>query len=122
MSYEYLNTIFEDAIRNHPISITTFESLDKLDDFITRKFQITFGNRIMKQIRTFVPVFMATGGDELEGLDYIFYRKVLRKFETLNLPFLQDELAELDELIDKLFGKEKFAETKKYLSILRRQI
>ena len=55
-------------------------NLDKLDQFITRKFKITFGNRIMKQIKTFVTSFyLLCGGTEIEGLDYIVTRKYFKK-------------------------------------------
>ena len=60
----------------------------------------------MKQIKLFVPVFMACGGDELEGLDYMLTYKILRKFEALNLTFLKDELDELIVHLNKLFGKD----------------
>ena len=57
-----------------------------------------FGNRIMKQIRSFVPVYVACGNQENEALDYMVARKIFRKFESLNLPFLQDEINELSQL------------------------
>jgi hypothetical protein len=76
----------------------------------------------MKQIKTFVPVYVACGGSELEGLDYIVTRKILRKFETLNLPFLQDELQELLVVFDRLFGKGQFKEAIAFINELRKQI
>ena len=38
-------------------------------------------------------------------VDYIIARKIIRKFETLNLPFLKKELEELVVMFDNLFGK-----------------
>lgn len=122
MSYDYLEKLFKEAHLNHPLSPSALSNLDKLDQFIAKKFKITFGNRIMKQIKLFVPVFVACGGNETEGLDYIVTRKILRKFESLNLPFLQDELAELLQLLDKLFGKGQFAEAINFINDLRKQI
>ena len=72
----------------------------------------------MRQIRDFVPVYIAAGGDELKGLDYIFQRKILRKFEALNLAFLKDEMNELIALLNKLFGKGKFDISIAYLNEL----
>src|SRR5690606_13263246 len=115
MSYDFIDNLFQEAIKNNPISQKTLQNLAKLDQFITANFQMTFGNRIMKQIRTFVPVFVACGQDEVEGLDYIVTRKILRKFEFLNLPFLQKELAGLVDTLDKLFGKNAFPEARKMI-------
>ncbi len=115
MSFDYLDKLFKDAIKEYEVSPEVMDNLYKLDMFISEKFEIAFGNRVMKQIRTFIPVYMACGQDELEALDYLVSRKVIRKFETLNLPFLQTELEELEILFDKLFGKDKFSESRKML-------
>ena len=115
MSFEYLNGLFKEAKETIRISPKTLENLQKLDDFIIDKFQIAFGNRITKQINQFIPVYVACGGDEIEALDYMVSRKILRKFESLNVPFLKNELEELISLIDKLFGKNQFIDSKKML-------
>jgi len=111
MSYDYLTELFHKAISENPLSLKAQDNLEKLDQFITQKFKITFGNRILKQMRLFVPVYVACGGTELDGLDYVVARKILRKFEMLNLPFLQKELAELITMIERLFGKNQFKES-----------
>lgn len=105
LTFDYLDSLFEQAKKDNAISEKSMDNLMKIDKFITEKFQVTFGNRIMKQIKDFMPVFMACGGDEVAGLDYLVARKIVRKFEALNLPFLQNELEEFKVLLDKLFGK-----------------
>ena len=35
----------------------------------------------MKQLYEFVPVYVACGGTEIDGIDYVLYTKVFRKFE-----------------------------------------
>jgi hypothetical protein len=122
ISYEYLNSLFKAAQAVYKLSDKAKDNLAKLDVFITEKFQITFGNRIMKQIHTFIPVYIACGGDETEGLDYLVARKIIRKFETLNLPFLQKEIEMLIAYINKLFGKNKFNECIKMLTAFHKQI
>ena len=108
MSFEYLEELFKTAIRDIQVSTRVMESFLKLDDFIRDKFKIAFGNRIMKQIRAFVPLYMACGFTEIQGLDYMLCNKILRKFESLNLSFLRNELDQLITLLDKLFGKNAF--------------
>jgi len=122
ITFDYLTELFKDAQENHQISDKTLDGLTKLDTFITEKFEITFGNRIMKQVMVFLPTYLACGGDELEGLDYLVSRKIIRKFESLNLPFLQKELDELLIILDKLFGKQSFLESKKMIRKFMKQL
>lgn len=117
-SFEYLQSLFEKAWKDYPMSIKVLDNLAKLDEFIRVKFKIAFGNRIMKQIKLFVPVFVACGGTELDGLDYILTYKILRKFEALNLPFLKTELNELIDYFHKLFGKDQFNEAVGFINEL----
>ena len=120
MTYEYFSVLCKKGQEANPISSKNLEKLNKVDDFISDKFKITFGNRILKQIKLFVPAFVACGGDEVEGLDYIVFRKIFRKFEALNIAFLKDEIGQLISLLDKLFGKGAFAESINYLNELVR--
>ena len=120
MTYDYFAELCAKGIENNPISMKSLEKLSKLDDFVADKFKITFGNRILKQIKMFVPAFVACGGEELEALDYIVFRKIFRKFETLNIAFLKDEIAQLISLLEKLFGKGAFSESIQYLQELSR--
>ncbi|MFH1693086.1 MAG: hypothetical protein ABH890_02260 [Bacillota bacterium] len=121
MTYEYLNQLFKIAYHDNILSKHSSDRLEKLDTFITDKFQVTFGNRIMKQIKMFVPVYVACGGSEVEALDYMVARKILRKFESLNLPFMKQEVDDLSKLITKLFGKNEFEECQSYLATIKRQ-
>jgi hypothetical protein len=76
----------------------------------------------MSQVYKFVPVYVACGGTELDGLDYIFAYKVLRKFESLNLAFLQDDLTELIAQIKKIFGRNAFDESINYIKKLQKLV
>ena len=95
-------------------------NLVKVDRFIQEKFKIGFGNRIMKHIKLFVPVYVACGRSELEGIDFMLRSKILRKFESLNIMFLKNEIDELIALLDKLFGKNSFAISIAYLRELQK--
>jgi hypothetical protein len=76
----------------------------------------------MKQIRLFVPVYIACGYSELEGMDYMLANKILRKFESLNLTFLQKELNELIAKLDELFGENTFKVSIDYIHELQKMI
>ena len=122
LSYDYLEELFKKAQSENEISNLTLENFKKLDNFVQEKFKIAFGNRIMKQIKLFVPVYMACGFSELEGLDYMFSNKILRKFESLNLAFLTNELDMLEELLKKLFGDDSFKVSIEYIHDLKKMI
>ena len=122
MTYDYINNLFEEAIKQHPISKENLINIKKLDMFITEKFKITFGNRIMNLIQHYVPIYVACGGTENEALDDIITRKIFRKFEALNLPFLQQELDELQVFLNKSFGRNEFKEGLAYIERLKRFI
>ncbi len=118
MSYSYLQELFDEAFYKYPVSEELLNKFSVLDKYVQANFKIAFGNRIMSQVHKFVPVFVATGGNEEEGLDYIFANKILRKFESLNLAFLHDELEELINQIQKIFGKNGFEESVKFIKNL----
>ncbi len=122
MSSAYLQELFDEAFYKFPISEETLNNFKILDKYIQAHFRIAFGNRIMTQVYKFVPVYVACGGTELDALDYIFAYKVLRKFESLNLAFLQSELTELINQIKKIFGKNAFEESVGFIKNLQKLV
>ena len=113
---EHLQDMFAKAKREHPISEATLTKLDKLDGYLQTRFKLAFGNRIIKQMYDFIPVYVACGGKELDGMDYIVARKVLKKLESLNVTFVRDEIRGLIEYIEKVFGKSNMTDSKAYLT------
>ena len=120
ISTDHLNALFDQAKKDYPI---TQEMLDKLEDmntYLIKNFRLAFGNRIMKQIRDYVPCFIACGGTELQAVDFIVAKKVLRKFESLSLGFMKDELTKFDTYLDRTFGKGAMKICKGYVDYLKR--
>ena len=115
ISTEHLQELFERAKEEHPISEATIEKMNKLDSYLQTRFKLAFGNRIIKQMYDFIPVYVACGGTELGGMDYILARKVLKKFESLNVSFVRDEIKGLISYIEKTFGKANMNDSKSYL-------
>lgn len=115
MPYEALKRLFKDALTTNQVNEDLLYRLETLDQFIVDNFQIAFGNRITKQIQNFIPVYVACGMDQVDGLDYLIARKVIRKFESLNLPFLKRELEELIDMLNQLFGEDGFKYSKKMI-------
>lgn len=112
---EHLEYLFQKAKLEHPISDDALDKMQKLDNYLVTRFKLSFGNRIMKQMYDFIPVYVACGGTELGGMDYIIARKVLKKFESMNITFVRDEITGLISYIDKTFGKTEMEDSKSYL-------
>ena len=114
--YDQLRKLYDNAVNQYPISEEMIKKFDTLDNFVIKKFKLAFGNRILKQLETFIPVYVGCGGSEVDGFDFIFTNKVLKKFESLNIAFLKDELKELDAQLDKLYGKGNFKMAHNYIA------
>ena len=118
----YLEKLFAQAKSKHPLTPEMSKKIDEMDDYVIKHFRIAFGNRIVKQMRDFVATYVECGGKEVDGVDYYIARKILRKFEQLNLAYIRDELDGFIEFLDKNFGKENFNECKEYLLRLKKMI
>ena len=79
VSASHLDDLYTKAQKEYAISERNQRRIRTLDKYLIETFHITFGNRIMKQIKAYVPVMVACGGTELDALDDILSKKVLRK-------------------------------------------
>ena len=120
ISFSHLNGMFKEAFEKYPISQENLKKIQQLDLWVIEKLRVAFGNRIIKQMGLFVPVYVACGGDELDGIDYVLATKIFRKFESLNLAMLRGELKELCVYINKSFGRGKMNESIAYLERLQK--
>ena len=120
VSTDHLNKLFEQAKQDYPISQEMLDKLEVLNAYLIKNFRLAFGNRIMKQIRDYVPCFIACGGTEIQAVDFIVAKKVLRKFESLSLGFMKDELTKFNAYLDKLFGKNTMEICKDYVNQLKK--
>ena len=120
ISAEQFKTLAENAVKEYSVSQRNAKRLEEFDKYLIKHFHITFGNRIMKQIRTYIPVYVACGGAELTALDDILAKKVIRKLETQNPIYLRNSAEELLSFIDDLFGADKMPLCKEYIHRLQR--
>lgn len=111
----HLEELFAAARDEHPISDATLTKMLKLNNYLQTRFKLAFGNRIMKQMYDFIPVYVACGGTEIDGLDYIVARKVFKKFESMNVAFVRDEIKGLIAYLEKTFGKTNMQDSRSYL-------
>ena len=118
----YLEGLFADAKAKYPLTSEMEKKINDMDDYVIKHFRIAFGNRIVKQMKDFVATYVACGGTEVDGVDYYIARKILRKFEQLNLAYIRDEIDPFIDFLDKSFGKEHFNECKDYLLRLKKMV
>ncbi len=117
---EHMINMFNEAKKKYPLSQEMLKKLDEMDAYVIKHFRLAFGNRIMKQIKEFVPCYVACGGTEIDGIDFIVAKKILRKFESLNMGFVKDELHKFVIYLDKNYGKQNMKICKEYLERMQK--
>ena len=122
MDNDFFVKLFDDAKAKYSISEEALSKLAAVDKYMIQNFKISFGNRIMKQFKLFVPCYVGCGGDEFDALDHLITRKILHKLEALNISFIKNELRGLIVELNKLFGKDAFQDSKEYINDLLKQV
>jgi MoxR-like ATPase len=120
LSKEHFDKLVQDAWKEYEITERNKQRIKALDEYLIKNFNITFGNRIMKQIREYIAVYVACGGDELTAIDDIISKKVLRKLETQNPIYVRSETPAFISFLDELFGVDKMNMCKTYMHKLER--
>ena len=119
LNFRHLESLFETAKDKFKVSEEILAKIEQLDNYVIEHFRLAFGNRIVKQLRDFVPAYVGCGGTEIDGIDYVLANKIFRKFESLNLSYIRDEIDDLISYMNTLFGEENMMESKTYLLRLK---
>ena len=98
--------LVDQAKAEYSLTMKERRHIKEFDKYLTENFNVTFGNRIMRQIENYVPIYIACGGKELEAVDDILAKKVLRKLETKNPVYVKTHAEELISRINEIFGVE----------------
>ncbi len=117
-----LEELMQKAQREYDITDRNLRRIKKLDEYMIKTFHITFGNRIMKQIKTYVPVLVACGGTELEAIDDILARKVFRKLESKNPVYVKQMADGVCGYLDELFGENKLPLCKETIRLIEQNV
>ena len=120
VSAERFERLVREAEREYALTKRNQRRLEKLDEYLIENFGITFGNRIMKQIKTYIPVYVACGGEELEALDDILAKKVMRKLEMQNPVYVRNAAEGFCDRLDELFGQDKMKLCKAFIHRLEK--
>ena len=124
LSKSTLHDLYNDALKNKDYLMTN-EDHDKFQsvaDYIYEVFDVAFGNRILKQIDTLVPVFIACGGKKEDALDFLLSRKIITKLEGRFEDYVKNGLKRLLALINKTYGAGVFKKSEKEINNLIRKL
>ena len=122
VSATHLQELMDKAQREYALSDRNLRRLKQLDEYMIKTFHITFGNRIMKQIKCYVPVLVACGGTEVEALDDILARKIFRKLESKNPVYVKQMADGVCDYLDELFGENRLALCKETVRLIEQNV
>ena len=114
------NTNFEELVKNAQNSYKNTEKLEQwieiFNKIIIQDFGINFGNRMINQLKTYVPTYMACGGKEEDAFDDFVSKKILRKLEGKDSLKINSSIGPFIDEINTEFGKENMLRCKEYVS------
>jgi hypothetical protein len=105
LSAAELSRLAEKARAEHPLSAASLRRIRELDDYLVAAFHVTFGNRILMQMKAYAPAYVACGGTEQGAVDDMLAKKVLRKLESQNPVYVKSKSEELIARLDSVFGE-----------------
>ena len=107
ISDDTLKALFAKAQKEYALTKRGRSHIKEFDKYLSETFQVTFGNRIRRQIEKYVPIYIACGGKEEEALDDMLAKKVLRKLESQNPIYIKAKADDLINKLNEIFGKDK---------------
>lgn len=124
LSKTKLHELYNQALSNKDLAMTKddHKKFQIVTNYIYEEFDLTFGNRILTQIDTLVPVFMACGGKKEDALDFLLSRKVIVKLEGRFEEYVKPALKRLINLIEKTYGPDVFKRSEKEINKLIRKL
>jgi hypothetical protein len=115
LSSTLLHQLAERALKDYSLTERNLRRINSLDAYLASRFHISFGNRIMKQIQVYTASYVACGGEELQAIDDIMSKKVLRKLESQNPVYVRGAAEALCNYLDELFGNDAMPLCKAYI-------
>ncbi len=120
ISFAHFQDLVRDAKARHRLSDEMRDKIRTIDEFLTERFRITYGNRIRRQMEEYIPIYLACGGTELDAVDDMLAKKVLRKLDGLSPIVIRYSMDELEDLFASTFGADSMPLCRDSLDRLRR--
>ena len=120
ISFAHFTDLVREAKARFRLSDEMREKIRAVDEFLTERFRVTYGNRIRRQMEEYIPLYLACGGQEIDAVDDMLAKKVLRKLDGLSPIVIRYSMDELEELFTATFGADKMPLCRDSLDRLRR--
>ena len=120
ISFRHFTELINQARAQYRLSDEMQQKIAAIDNFLTDRYRITYGNRIRRQMEEYIPVYMACGGTEEEAVDDLIAKKVLRKLDGLSPVVIRYGMDELEGLFTSVFGADRMPLCRDSLERLRR--
>ena len=124
LSNSKLESLYKSALKTKAYRLTKNDlvKFNKITDYIYDTFDVTFGNRILNQIETIVPIYVSAGGKKEEALDFILSRKIISKLDGRFEEYIKPSLRKLLELIHDTYGSDTLTLSEKAINNLIRKL
>lgn len=124
LSLEALTKAFKAATKAHKLEASkAYKFLrNELGNILGQRFRLGWGNRLERQMNSYVPVVVSAGGSVGEATDHILATKLLRKLRDRHENRPEDIVA-LRDVIQEAWSKlDKKAQPARSLSLLREEL
>ena len=95
---------------------------DSLGDILGQRFRVGWGNRLERQMNSYVPVVVSAGGSIGEATDHIFAMKLLRKIRDRHDNRPEDIVTLRNRIQEEWCQLDKKAEPTRSLSLLQEEL
>ena len=120
ISFAHFTKITKEAKEAYSLSEDAIAKIQKIDEFLTDRFRVTYGNRIRRQMEEYIPVYIACGGTETEAVDDMLAKKVLRKLDSISPVLIRYSMDALENIFETTFGLANMPLCRDSLDRLRR--
>ena len=115
ISNENFENLAKSALNSFKNQDTIKQWINTLNKILVQHFAITFGNRMVNQIMSYVPIYVACGGNEEDAFDDFISKKILRKLDGKDIFKVASALPSFLDSLNHAFGVNKMMKCKKYL-------
>lgn len=124
VSLEAIETAFSEAVQTHRDDAARAYAFlqDGLGETLGRRFRVGWGNRLQRQLGSYVPVVVAAGGTVGEATDHMLATKLLRKIRDRHDNRPEDIIALRDHIQTEWKPLDNSTEPRRSLDLLKQEL